>query len=284
MVFVCLAGGLFGRPAAEARALREPGDLAGLEAALQEAVDRWGFDVAVAVTDLQTGETVGVRIDEPRLTGCTINLLVLIQATLDMQNGLLLEEDIDWMIATTIYWSDATLARELLFMIGGGDLAEGIARVAELARGLGLDSAVYDHPPAFEEESLNLVENTITPRDMNLLLSKLWHGEILDPQWTAYLLRHMTEVSPGLRYLLERGTSYEAVVHHKNGFYGTEEGGYVDNDVGIVSFTVDGTVYAYAISYFGSNVMGEFADASLGQELSAIAWSFFAERHGLALP
>ncbi len=61
--------------------------MAALQSRLQQRVDASGIDAAVAVTDLQTGETVSVNGDEPHLTGCTINFFVLLQVVRDLEAG-----------------------------------------------------------------------------------------------------------------------------------------------------------------------------------------------------
>ncbi len=275
------------RPApalAEDSATDGPPALAQLQSQVQELIDASGLDIAVAFTDLQTGETAGVGIDQPRLTGCTINLLVLIQTTLDMQDGLLAMDDADWLVAETIYYSDASLARDLLFLIGGGDLGAGIQRVVDLAQRLGLSSAVYDHPPGFEDEGVAQVDNTMTPADMNRLLGMLWRGEILAPEWTAYLLGRMADVSPSLQYLIAGGVGEGATVMHKNGFYITDDGyGYVDNDAGIVTVETETGSYSYALSFFSFVADGE-GEIGPGQKISALVWGYFEAKYGAPSP
>ncbi len=269
---------------AEGSAIDGPPTLAELQSQVQELIDASGLDIAVAFTDLQTGETEGVGIDQPRLTGCTINLLVLIQATLDMQDGLLTMDDADWLVAETIYYSDASLARDLLFLIGGGDLGAGIQRIMDLAQSLGLSSAVYDHPPAFEDEGVGQVDNTMTPTDMNRLLGMLWRGDILTPEWTQYLLRRMADVSPSLQYLIAAGVGEGATVMHKNGFYITDDGyGYVDNDAGIVTVQTETGSYSYALSFFSYVPDGD-GEIEPGQEISALVWGYFQAKYGTPSP
>jgi Beta-lactamase enzyme family len=283
-----------------------------LKARLQETVDDSGFDVAVAVTDLQTGETAAVRGDEPRLSGCTINLLVLIQATLDMEAGLLEQEDVDFALRQTIFWSDPHYSRQIVSMIGGGDIRAGVTRVRELASRLGLQTAVFDHPPAYDAYSASLPppaptdtqvnepvdpevspetefllqpqpdvvvpDNVISPSDMNRVLGALWRDDILSPEWTSYLMNRMTRVSPGLQYILGSSAGFSTVVSHKNGYYWTPEG-HTDSDVGIVRFTVAETEYAYAVSYYAAHLDDEFDDIGVAQRLMRVARDYFDEKY-----
>ena len=297
-----------------------------LQALLQEAIDASGFDVTIAITDLQTGETAAVRGDEPRLSGCTINLLVLIQSVLDVEDGLLTKLDVDWRLRQTIYASDPHYARQLVSLIGGGDVRTGVARVREIPQRLGLTTAVFDHPPAYDHESISIPaessllaestpvtvaplpdldaiidpipvvaapdeaealeegaplvvpDNVISPIDMNRLLSALWRGEILTPEWTEYLLDRLTGVSPGLQYLIGASGGGRAVVSHKNGYYWTPNG-HTDNDTGIVRFSVGGVEHAYAVSYYAAQLKAEFADIVIGQRLMRLVWNYFQDRY-----
>ena len=248
------------------------GSLADLQAQLQAAVDRSGLDVTVAITDLQTGETISVRGDEPRLAACSINLLVLIQAALDMNSGLIPVDIGEDLIERTIYGSNPITARELLFLSGSGDLWAGMKKVNELAKRLG-GNILYDHPPAFPHETLTGSENILTAKNTNAVLAALWNQQILTPEWTDYLLEKLIGVKPGLQYLIPAGVG-EAVVSHKNGFVWTALG-WIDNDLGVVSFQAGGQTYAYAISYFASWVPEEYGDIALGQRISSLAWSYF---------
>jgi beta-lactamase family protein len=335
-----------------------------LQARLQEAIDASGYDITIAITDLQTGETAAVRGDEPRLSGCTINLLVLIQATLEMQAGSLQKQDVDSLLSQTIRASDPHTSRQLVTMIGGGDVGTGIMRVRQLASDLGLTTAAFDHPPAYDTDSPSLTEeiplvaahdpdweaatyeatqatnqgtagvyvpqeviaqldvnqelaalwnewipapepaavtgssasaarpeelvagvdgvvvpdNVISPLDMNKALAALWHQQVLNPEWTAYLLDRMQGVSPGLQYILGYARGSGAVVSHKNGYYWTPQG-WTDNDVGIVSFSAGGNTYAYAVSYYAANLGSELGDVGIAQKLMRIVWDHFQQQY-----
>jgi beta-lactamase class A len=255
----------------------KPGPFAELQAKLQVAVEGSGLDVTVAVTDLQTGETISVRGDQPRLAACSINLLVLIQATLDMSTGLIPVNVGDDLVRRTVHSSNPVTARELLFLVGAGDLGAGMKKVNDLGDRLRIEIR-YDHPPAFIEESLTGLENAVTANDMNALLAALWNQQILTPEWTDYLLQKLTGVKPGLQYLIPAGVG-NAAVSHKNGFVWTAFG-WIDNDVGIVSFNAGGQTYAYAISYFASWVPNEYGDITLGQRISSLVWSYFESLYG----
>ena len=244
---------------------------------LQTEIDYWGFNAAVAVTDLQTGESIDIKGDDPRMPGCTINLFVLMRVVMDLQEGRYPESWVGDLISRTIYGSDPITARELLRIARGGDLTAALVSVNELMRTLGLQSTYYDHPPAFPQESLWGSFNTLTANDLNRALVALWEGRVVSLDWRDYLLQKLTGVKPGLQYLIPAGVG-NAAVSHKNGFL-VWYTGWVDNDAGIVTFQRGGRTYAYAISFFTQDVPSKYADIPLGQAVSRLVWQYFSSRY-----
>lgn len=253
-------------------------DLLELQAALQAEIDGYWQpgNYAFAVTDLQTGETVSVYGDRQQLSACITNLFVLLQVTLDIQAGLVAPGDVDALIAETTWSSNATTAWRLYGVVGGGDYVAGVRRVGELIAALGLASTIIDHPPAYGSYSLGIdTDNWVTAEDANRALAIIWNGDLLEPEWREYLLGHLENVKPGLNYLT---ASLPARVHHKNGFF-PYPGGFVDNDAGIVRFTVGGVEYAFAITFLSEEVPVKYGDIPLGQTLAAMAYDFFVQRY-----
>ena len=66
-------------------------DMSVLQQSLQAAVTRFPVSgaYAIAVTDLQTGSSVDVKGDSYQLSGCIMNIFVLVAAMLDVQGRLL---------------------------------------------------------------------------------------------------------------------------------------------------------------------------------------------------
>lgn len=249
---------------------------------------------AFAVTDLQTGETVGINLNQAHYTGCTVSFFALLQATIDVQDGRLDEGRVSELISKTVWSSSAATARELYGLVGtlaperdwtseqfienGSDVVFGVGRVAALINTLKLDDTILDHPPAYAEESLGVNRNNwTTVTDMNLALAALYNGDLLTDEWRDYLLDKMTGVKPGLNYLTSVGPTVP--VSHKNGFFPTSAGWYVDNDIGIVRFERNGQQLAYAISIYSQHVPHKYDDLPLGQAVSVAAWNFFQHRY-----
>ena len=253
-----------------------------------------GGEYAFAVTDLQTGETVGINLEQAHYTGCTVSFFALLQATIDVQDGLLDEAQVGDLISRTVWSSSASSARELYGLIGsvnpewnwtdedyredGSDVVLGVARVADLIGGLELSGTILDHPPLYGSESLGVDRNNwTTAADMNLALAALHGDELLDEEWRDYLLEKMSVVKPGLNYLVAYGP--DTPVSHKNGYFPALDGWYVDNDIGIVRFERDGQQLAYAISFYSQRVPKKYDDIPFAQRLTTATWAFFQERY-----
>ena len=252
-------------------------DLQGLRDRLAAAIDDSGINAAVAVTDLQTGESIDVKGDDPRHAGCTANWFVLLSNVIDLQAGRYPESDVGDLIARTIYGSNPITARQLLIKTGGS-VPAGVFKINDLLARLGLRNTLYDHPPAFEDEfSLQGWPNVITANDANRALASFYHGAIVNYQWRDYLLEKMTGVKPGLQYLIPAGVGNGRVAH-KNGFSWVA-GGWIDNDIGIVTFDSSGGPRAYAISFWSQDVSVEYADIPVGQSISGMVWRYFRNRY-----
>jgi hypothetical protein len=82
----------------------------------------------------------------------------------------------------------------------------------------------------------------------------------------------MQDVMPSLNYILAYNP--RGRVSHKNGWL-YEDGGWVDNDAGIVRFTSNGTEYAYAFTFMSQDVESFKAEVPLGRQLARIASDWF---------
>jgi len=236
-----------------------------------------GINAAVAVTDLQTGESIDVNGETPRLAGCTLNWFVLLSVVIDLQEGRYPEGDVGTLIAETIYGSNPITAHALLIKTGGS-VPAGVTKINNLLARLGMRNSVFDHPPAYPDEySLKGWPNIVTANDVNRALASFYHGAIVNIPWRDYLLDKMTGVKPGLQYLIPAGVSY-GTVSHKNGFSWVP-GGWIDNDIGIVMFDSGGVTYAYAISFFTQDVPTKYDDIPLGQAVSSMVWQYFVNRY-----
>lgn len=254
-------------------------DFVALQASMQLAVDQYWVpgDYAVAVTDLQTGETVSVNGQRQQLAGCIPNLFVLFQVARDIEAGKYPAEQVEWLVSTTTWQSDATAAWRLYGVVGDGDVVSGVQRVNSLVHDvLQLEEVILDHPPGFQDSIGIDPNNWVTAEVSNRALAALWHGEVVGPEGRAYLLDHLATVKPGLNYLT--AAVPEGVVSHKNGFLEADTG-FVDNDAGIIRLTRGGIEYAYAMTFLSQEVQTKYADIPLGQQLGSLAYQTLAARY-----
>jgi hypothetical protein len=263
---------------AAAPELAEPGPaLAALEREIAERVEAYHLDgnYAVAVTDLQTGETIEVGGHRRQLAGCSINFFVMLQASIDEMRGQLTSSQIDSLLHTTVHYSDPVSARKLYELAGDGELLSGIRETRSLIWSLGLRDTRLDHAPLFiSAASIARTDNHFSAADANRALAMLWWGQILPVAERDKLLDTMADVKPGLNYLTAYGTG--GTVSHKNGFFPVPSGGWwVDNDIGIVRFEQDGETYAYAISFLSERVHEKYGSLSLFRPISELVWEYF---------
>ncbi len=247
---------------------------------LAAAIDAYQLagSYAVAVTDLQTGHTISVNGERPQYAGCVANYFVFVSALRDVEAGEYGLSRVESLIARTTWSSNATTARALYEITGGGDSREGVRKINAIAAELGLENVQFDHPPAYPGESLGLdVSNWLTAEDMNGALGALYHGDLLGEEMSAHLMGALSQVTPGLNYLT--ASTPDAIVSHKNGFFPIPGGGWVDNDAGIVRFERNGQEYAYAVTFLSQDVPVRLGDITLGQKLMALTWDYFSARY-----
>ena len=230
-----------------------------------------GIDVAVAVTDIQTGQTISVNGNVLHRTGCTINLFALLAAVGEFEAGRADPSQFVRSIRVGIGGSYPPEVRRFLERIFGSHRA-GVDRAQEMMRSWGMVASEFHQVPYY---ATGTAVNRLTALEVNLALTKLYRGEMFSPEWTAYTLARLREVNVGLNYMLPGRLPRSAVVAHKIGFYADWDG-WVNNDAGVVTFTgSDGQQKAYVITYISQKARTEYTGYSFGARLSGIAWDYF---------
>ena len=235
------------------------------------------IEVAVAVTDLQTGETISVGGNDLHKTGCTINMFALFAAVGEFEAGRADPQSVAYNIRVGIGGSYPPQVRRFLERVFPSYLA-GVTRGQEMMRSWGMVSSEFHQVPYYPTGT---GINRLTALEVNLILGKLYRGELFSPEWTAYTLARLREISPGLNYILPGQLPGSVTVAHKIGYY-SDLDGWVNNDVGIVTFTgEDGGEKAYAISYLSQKARTEYTGYSFGARLSRIVWGLFEATYRL---
>ncbi len=237
------------------------------------------IDVAVAVTDLQTGETVSIGGNVPHKTGCTINMFALFAAVSEFQAGNASPGDVAYSIARGIGGSYPPEVKNFLGAVFAS-YEDGVARARELMTSWGMKASYFDHIPYFG--GADPAPNVLTALETNDVLARLYRGQLFTPEWTQYTLGVLRDIAYYVQYILPKWLPEGATVAHKIGYYWDYDG-WVNNDAGIVTFTGgDGREKAYVITYLSQKARTEQIGYSFGARLSKIVWDFMAPRYGVA--
>jgi len=238
-----------------------------------------GIDVAIAVTDLQTGERISINGNMPHRTGCTINMFALFAAVGEFQAGRADPQSVAYNIRVGIGGSYPPQVRRFLEMVFPSYQA-GVDRAQEMMGSWGMVASHFYQVPYYQ---IGTQINQLTALEANLVLGKLYRGELFDPEWTAYTLARLREVNWGLNYILPGQLPAAATVAHKIGFYADWDG-WVNNDAGIVTFTGgDGEAKAYVVTYLSQKARTEYTGYSFGARLSRIVWDWFEATYRLGM-
>jgi len=252
-----------------------------LRDALAKEIDAYsaevgGIEVAVAVTDLQTGETISVDGNRRQKTGCTINMFALFAAVDQFQAG---NASPDWVagnISSGIGGSYPPQVKQFLQTLFGSHQV-GVEHAQAMMADWGLEASLFDHVPYYGDGTQ---PNLLTALEANLTLTKLYKGELFNEEWTGYAIGRLRDIASYLNYMLPRQLPASATVAHKIGYFWDFDG-WVNNDAGIVTFTgSDGKEKVYVITYLSQNARTEYIGYSFGAQLSRLAWDYFAEKYG----
>lgn len=237
------------------------------------------IDVGVAVTDLTTGETASVGGNVVHKTGCVINFFGLLSAVDVFEAGQGSPSGQEYSIKKGIGGSYPPEVRNFLGNTFG-NYQDGVQHARDLMASWGLKIASYDHVPYYGSSD-NPPPNIVTPLEMNSVLTRLHRGQLFDAEWTNYTISVLNDSYSYVDYILPKYLPGTATVGHKIGYFWDYDG-WVNNDVGLVSFTgADGNQKSYAISYFSQFAPSEYAGYSFGARISLAVWNFMAPRYGV---
>jgi hypothetical protein len=233
------------------------------------------FDMGLAVTDLQTGQTMSIKGTTIWRTGCTINMFGLFAAISEFQAGRAKPEEVAGLIRIGIGNSSPPEVAEFLDIVFGSHQA-GVDRGQQLMQSWGMKDSLFHHVPYYGDGTQN---NLLTPVETNMVLSKLYHVELFSDDWTSYAIARLLEIKPGLNYILPGQLPSSAMVPHKIGYYNDIDG-WVIADAGLVVFRGgDGNQKAYAITYLSHRASTEVAGYSFGAKMSGMVYDFFSEKY-----
>jgi hypothetical protein len=236
------------------------------------------FDIGLAVTDLQTGQTMSINGNTIWRTGCTINMFALFAAVSEFQAGRARPEDVAGLIKVGIGGSSPPEVAQFLDIVFGTH-QKGVERADQLMESWGMKDSFYHHVPYYGDGTRN---NLLTPVETNLALTKLYRVELFNDEWTSYTIARLLDIKPGLQYILPGTLPASARVPHKIGYY-SDVDGWVIADAGLVIFPgANGEQTAYAITYLSHRATTEYAGYSFGTKVSRIVYDFFSAKYAVA--
>jgi len=240
-----------------------------------------GVDVAIAVTDLQNGETISVGGNALHRTGCVINMFALFAAVAEFQAGNASPSGLGFSIKKGIGGSYPPEVKNFTQSIFGS-YSDGTYRARELMAGWGMSASYFDHIPYYGGDAPG--PNILTALETNDILARLWRDELFNPEWSAYTIGVLRDSFAYVDYILPRRLPAGVRVAHKIGYYADYDG-WVNNDTGIVSFTgADGVQKAYAITYLSQMAGSEKIGYSFGAKLSRDVWDWMVGKYGVFTP
>jgi hypothetical protein len=230
------------------------------------------IDVGIAVTDLQTGETISVGGNVLHKTGCTMNMFALFAAVGEFQAGRADPDSVAYNVNVGIGHSFPPQVYRLMTNVFGSVQA-GVQRGQEMMTSWGMKASRFYQLPYYP---VGPQLNGLTALEVNMVLGKLYKGQLFEPEWTEYTLARLRNIAPYLNYILPGQLPASATVAHKIGYFWDSDG-WVNNDAGLVTFTGgDGKEKAYVITYLSQKARTEYTGYSFGARLSGIVWDYFA--------
>ena len=196
--------------------------------------------------NLATGETYGIREQEPFLAASVIKFPLFLHILALAEQGIVslseklwvrqqdkmpscgalnqfsgdVEVDIATLCRLMIVISDNTATNVLIDRFGIGQINEGFQK-------MGLEKTVLRRKLFDAEASAAGLENTVSPREMGMLLEKLYRKSYVNKETSEYALRILLEQQIG--HKLDGKLCGEVPIAHKTG-----EDDALSNDVGIV--------------------------------------------------
>ncbi len=253
-----------------------------LRAELEGMVNGWYGQHALTVVDLQTGQIISINGSRQQLAACTIKVGIMFAVAQDIEAGKYSEAEVAALVESAMGPSHTAPARELLRLVGDGDIGSGVQRVNQIMWDLGATNSILTHPPGYPHEeygygaSHGIYDNLLTSDDMALLLGKLYRGEALSPWATGYVLRSLTIAPAWMNGSLGGPLPPEATLYHKVGQLYAPANTW--NDAGVVVFERQGQPYAYAIAYLGSWDYSWENSYTHAADASAATWRYFSTK------
>ena len=236
---------------------------------------------AVTVLDIQTGERISINGNRRQFAACTIKIPIMIALARDITAGKYSASEIEHLVLPAMGPSLTWHARELIRIIGDGDIGAGVRRANSIMESYGIQDSLLTHPPGYWGEEYGYrtshgeVENWLTTDDLARLLEGIWNGEGLTPTERSYVLWSLTLATPFLDAAFRNPLPVDVAAFHKIGVL--YEPANTWNDAGIVILERDGQEYAYVVAFLSAQNENTYMNGYyLNQTLNSIVWQTFS--------
>ena len=224
--------------------------MAKLQRELAGKIAPYGESVAIAVTDLQSGETIAVNGDTIFYPASAIKAITLFSVLGDVEDGLYPLADVEEDIVAMMAYSDNT-ANDVLIERTGFDRIDAVIERA------GLTSTLFCHGFDFLAYACH-TPNRMSALDANRLWQSLYEGRILTGNYLILALSYAS--LPEVRFIFA-----------PDGFLVAHKPGYVDEYIADAGLVI-GKEGGYAVSFFSA---GADDAEELAQELTEIVFDWF---------
>jgi len=224
--------------------------LAALRQKLAAEIAPYGESVAIAVTSLQTGETIAVNGDTVFYPASAIKAIALLSVLKDVEDGLYPLADVEEKIVAMMTYSDNTAADVLIDKTG-------FDRIDAIIERVGLTSTLFCHGFDFLAYACH-TPNRMSAIDANRLWQALYDGKILADNYRTLALGY--SALPEVRFIFA-----------PEGFLVAHKSGYVDEYIADSGLVI-GNGSGYAVSLFSAGADGA---EGLAQELTEIVFAWF---------
>jgi beta-lactamase class A len=201
-------------------------EMQGLQEGLTSEIAKSNGKIAVAITNVLTGESINVNGDVPHLPGCVSNLTAAFTAIAELERGtaLFTKEQIEPHMFTMVRQSNPFEGKNVYELIGGGSVINGLIKVNEQMQEWGMKGSVTDHPPAYYQSKSYLLKgenNIVVPNELNNVLARLSVNKLFENiENNEYAREIMRHGKPGQTFMIPRPIpSTEADIGHKVGWW-----------------------------------------------------------------
>lgn len=249
----------------EANRLKVEQNLLDLKSKLTIEVKKYKGEVAVSVTELDSGAAISINGNEIYFPASTIKFLILVGVLKDIENGKYPLSLVEKNITSMMTISSNTAANDLINKIG-------FPTLTKFPEDFGMNDTAFAHgfsPADGEIPRMTAGSNAMTTNDANIFWEKLYAEELLNSNNTKQALAYAKLPNVNLIY-----SPKGIVASHKPGYIEIKESE-VYHDSGIVK-TKD---FAYVVTFFSRNNPTHEEGGEFGKKLTKLIYDWFSKNY-----